>query len=92
MENKYHVKHKRQNLTDWQKDVHRFQFWYQGEKEAQCVSGLDVFFDDNDVIPDDVKISVQEYILHLMDTKENTWSVPRGAQKIADAYCAEEFY
>lgn len=88
--NNYHVKHKRQNLTDFQKDIHRFKFWYNGEKEACCVSGFDVFFDDNDIIPSEVKKDVTEFIWKLM-SKESTWSVPKGAREIADAYCAENF-
>ena len=88
--NKYGVKHKRQKFYDWQKDIHRFKFYYNGEKEACCVAGFDVFFDDNDIIPEEVKKDVAETIWKLMD-KESTWSVPKGAREIADAYCAEEF-
>ena len=88
--NKYGVKHKRQKFYDWQKDIHRFKFWYNGEKEACCISGFDVFFDDSDIIPAEVKKDVTEAIWKLMD-KERTWSVPRGAIEIADAYCSEEF-
>ena len=89
--NNYHVRHKRQNLADFQKDIHRFKFWYNGEKEACCVSGFDVFFDYEDNIPDEVKANVHETILKLMKN-ERSWSAPKGAQEIADAYCAEEFY
>ena len=88
--NKYGVKHKRQKFSDWQKDIHRFKFFHDGEKEACCVSGLDVFFNDNDDIPEEVKVDVTETIWKLM-SKEHTWSVPKGAREIADAYCAEEF-
>ena len=91
IQNQYHVKHKRQSLTDFQKDIHRFSFWYNGEKEACCVSGFDVFFDDNDIIPAEVKKDVRKTIWKLMDKNERKWSVPKGAQEIADAYCAAEF-
>lgn len=88
--NAYGVKHKRQNLCDWQKDIHRFKFFYNGEKEVCCVGGLDVFFDDKDIIPEEVKKDITEYIWKLMD-KELAWSVPKGAREIAEAYCKEEF-
>lgn len=89
--NKYYIKHKRQNLADFQNDIHRFKFWYDGEKECYCVSGLNVFFNDNDNIPDDVKINVSEAILNLIDKNESKWSVPKGAYRIVGDYCAEEF-
>lgn len=89
--NKYHIKHKRQNLADFQNDIHRFKFWYNGEKESYCVSGLNVFFDDGDNIPDDVKVDISGAILNLIDKNESKWSVPKEAYRIANAYCAEEF-
>lgn len=91
MGNTYGVKHKRQTLEDFQKDIHRFTFFYNGQKELICVSGFDIFFDEEDSIPEGVQHSIARYVWYLMTTRENTWATPAGAQKIADAYCAEEF-
>ena len=89
--NKYHVKHKRQNIVDFRNDCHRFSFWYDGkEMEASCYGAVSVFFDHVD-IPEDVKDEVLETIYNLIDKNEKKWSVPKAAQEIADAYCAEEF-
>lgn len=90
-ENKYHVKHKRQTLEDFQMDIHKFSFWFNGQRTASCVGCVSVFFDDEANIPEEVKTEVQKAIFNLIDKNENKWSVPRGAQEIADAYCAEEF-
>ena len=90
--NKYHVKHKRQNLTDFNDDCHRFKFWYdEKEMEAICHRSVSVFFSDED-IPEDVKCEVQKKIYNLIDNNEFKWAVPKGAREIADAYCAEEFH
>lgn len=90
--NNYHVKHKRQSLTDFQNDCHRFKFWYNGkEMEASCHRAVSVFFSDES-IPEDVKCDVQKTIYNLIDKNESKWSVPKGAREIADAYCAEEFH
>jgi hypothetical protein len=91
MENKYFVKHKRQTLADFQKDIHKFSFWYKGQKTASCVGGVSVFFEDEAAVPEDVKEAVQATIYQLIDQNEGKWSAPKGAQQIADAYCAEEF-
>ena len=89
--NKYCIKHKRQNMLDFNSDCHRFSFWYGGkEYEASCYGAVNVFFDDES-IPEYVQCDVQEVIYKLIDKKENKWSVPRGAQEIADTYCAENF-
>lgn len=89
--NKYHIKHKRQTLVDFNNDCHRFSFWYGGkEMEASCYGAVSVFFDD-ETIPEDVQCEVQEEIYKLIDKNEDKWSVSRSAQEIADAYCKENF-
>lgn len=87
---KYHVKHKRQSIVDFLNDIHRFKFWYNGEKEATCVDSVSVFFNDEN-IPEDVKCEIQKEIYDLIDKNERTWSVPNSAYDIADTYCAEEY-
>ena len=85
------LKHKRQTLYDFQNDCHRFSLWHNGkETEVQCYSHIDVFFDD-ETIPEDVKYNIQKKIYELIDTNEPRWTLPKGAQEIADAYCAENF-
>ena len=89
--NKYCVKHKRQTLSDFTKDCHRFSFWYNGkEKEVSCYGAVSIFFDDESV-PDDVKYEISVMVYKLIDKNESKWSVPRGAQEIADAYCEKNF-
>ena len=89
---KCNLKHKRQTLHDFQNDCHRFSLWFNGkETEVQCYSHVSVFFDD-ETIPDSVKCEVQKKVYELIDENENKWTVPKGAQAIADAYCAENFY
>lgn len=90
--NKYHVKHKRQNIIDFNSDCHRFSFWYNNkEMEASCYGSVDVLFNDG-TIPEDVKCEVQNKIYQLIDKYEYSWSVPKAAQEIADKYCKENFY
>lgn len=89
MKNVYNVKHKPQTIEDFQMDIHRFTYMYKEVREASCVSRLSVFF--NDKLPEEVETEIRRYIWYLIDTKENQWSIPDGAQEIADAYCAEEF-
>lgn len=89
--NKYHVKHKRQTLADFTKDIHRFSFWYNGEKEVCCINSLYIAYNCKDDIPDHVREEVRKAVYWLMDNNERKWSVPKGAQEIADAYCAAEF-
>lgn len=92
MKNKYKVHHKRQTLVDFQNDSHWFHFEYNGTSYmAVCHGAVDVSFDD-ETIPDEVKCSVQTKIYEMIDKYEKTWSLPKGAQEIADAYCADEFY
>lgn len=87
----YTVKHKRQTTEDFTKDLHRFQIVYNGkESEAQCVDSCSVFFDDES-IPDDIQCEIMDDIYDMIDRSENNWSVPKGAQEIANAYCKEEF-
>ena len=87
----YRLKHKRQTLVDFNNDCHRFTLWYGGkETEVSCYQALSIFFDDED-IPDDVRDDIQEDIYALIDKNEDKWSVPKGAQEIADAYCKENF-
>ena len=88
--NKYNVHHKRQTLANFLKDIHEFHFEYNGDKIASCVSAVTVVFDDES-IPEDVKLDVQNKIFEMIDKYENKWSLPRGAKEIADAYCEEEF-
>lgn len=89
--NKYCIKHKRQNMVDFNSDCHRFSFWYGGkEYEASCYGAVSVFFNDEN-IPEYVQCDVQEAIYKLIDKNESKWSVPKGAQEIADAYCVENF-
>lgn len=90
MENKYHVKHIKQNLDDFQNDIHRFSFWYNGQHCASCIGAVTVLFHD-DNIPEDVGFEVEKKIYQLIDTNESKWALPYGAQEIIDAYCAEEF-
>jgi hypothetical protein len=85
------LKHKRQTLIDFQHDCHRFSLWLNGKEiEAKCYGLVDVVFDD-ETIPYDIKCEVQKKIWELIDTSENRWTVPKFAQEIADAYCAENF-
>lgn len=85
------LKHKRQTLADFQNDCHRFSLWFNGkETEVQCYGLVDVFFDKS--IPGGVMTEVQKKVYELIDENEARWTVPKGAQEIADAYCAEEFY
>lgn len=87
----YRVKHKRQNISDFNNDCHRFSLWYNGkETEVSCYGAMSVFFSD-ETIPEDVKCAVQKEIYNLIDKNENKWSVPKGAREIANAYCAENF-
>ena len=87
----YSLKHKRQTLSDFQNDCHRFSLWHNGsETEVQCYGHVSVFFDD-DTISEDVKYEIQKKVYELIDENEHRWAVPKGAQEIADAYCAEEF-
>ena len=97
---KYYLKHKRQTLADFNNDCHRFSFHWAGkEREAACYDAVSVFFDDEDAngnaalppIPEEVKGEIIDEIYALIDKNEDKWSVPRGAQAIADAYCAENF-
>ena len=97
---KYQMKHKRQTLTDFNNDCHRFSFFFDGkEREAICYDAVSVFFDDEDTdgkaalppIPENVKGEIVDEIYALIDKNEGTWSIPRGAQAIADAYCEENF-
>ena len=85
------LKHKRQTLADFQNDCHRFSLWFAGkESEVQCYGLVDTFFDNED-IPSDVKCQVQTKVWELIDKNDNRWALPKGAQEIADAYCAENF-
>jgi hypothetical protein len=85
------LKHKRQTLSDFQNDCHRFSLWFNGkETEVQCYGLVDVFFDD-ETIPNDVKCEVQKKVWELIDENENKWAAPKGAQEIADTYCEENF-
>lgn len=89
--NNYRVKHKKQNLVDFQNDCHRFSLWYgRKETEVSCYGAMSVFFDDEN-IPEDVKCEVQKKIYDLIDKNEYKWSVPRDTREIANAYCAENF-
>lgn len=89
--NKYFVKHKRQTLEDFQMDCHRFSFWYDNRLHtASCFHAVSVYFSD-ETIPENVKLSVQDRIYHLIDSCESRWSVPKAAQAIADKYCADNF-
>lgn len=86
------LKHQMQTLADFQNDCHRFSLWFNGrETEVQCYGLVDVFFDD-ETIPMDVKCEVQKKVWELIDENERKWTVPKGAQEIADAYCADNFY
>lgn len=86
------LKHKRQTLADFNNGCHRFSLWFNGkETEVQCYGLVDVFFDD-ETIPDDVKCEIQKKVWELIDENEHRWTVPKRAQEIADAYCAENFY
>lgn len=89
MKNIFNVRHKPQTIEDFQKDIHRFTYSYNGVKEASCVSRLSVFFDDK--LPEAVETEVRRYVWYLIDTQEDKWSLPNGAKELADAYCAEEF-
>ena len=87
----YRIKHRRQNMVDFNNDCHRFSLWYGGkETEVSCYDAVSVFFEDES-IPEDIQCAVQEEIYNLIDKNEHKWSVPRGAREIADAYCAENF-
>lgn len=87
-----YLRHKKQAITDFQNDCHRFSLFVNGkETEVQCYGLVDVLFDD-ETIPMDVKCEVQKKVWELIDENERKWAVPKGAQEIADAYCAEEFY
>lgn len=87
----YRLKHKRQTLADFRNDCHRFTLWYNGkETEVSCYDALSVFFDDEN-IPEEIRCSIQDDIYDLIDKNECKWSVPKGAQEIADAYCRENF-
>lgn len=87
----YRVKHKRQNLVDFQSDCHRFNLWYNGkETEVSCYGSVSVFFEDES-IPEDMKCEVQKEIYNLIDKNERKWSVPKGAREIANAYFEEEY-
>lgn len=86
------LKHKRQTLFDFHNDCHRFSLWLNGNiTEVQCYGLIDVFFDD-ETIPIDVKCEVQKKVWELIDENCHRWTIPKGAQEIADAYCAENFY
>lgn len=83
------VKHKRQTLNDWQNDIHRFSFWYDGkEREAICIGALTVDFDG--YLPDKVRTEVADAVYLAMDKKEETWSLPKGAKEIMDNYFKDE--
>lgn len=85
------LRHKRKTLADFQNDCHRFSLWFNGkETEVRCYGLVDVFFDD-ETIPNDVKCEVQKKVWELIDEHERKWTAPKGAQEIADAYCAENF-
>ena len=88
----YNVRHKRQTLADFQKDIHRFKFWYDGEKEVACVNSLYVKFNREDNIPYAVRNEICMIVYELIDKNEDKWSAPLGAYSIADAYCAENFH
>lgn len=91
--NRYYVRHVRQSLDDFNKDIHRFTYILDGVKrKASIVGNVSVFFENENDIPDTVKYNVQEKIYSLMNKYEKRWSVPNGAQEIADSYCAEEFH
>ena len=89
MKNIYNVRHKPQSIEDFQMDMHRFTYSYRGIREASCINRLSVFFEDK--LPEEVETEIRRYIWYLIDTKEDQWVPPTGAQEIADAYCAEEF-
>lgn len=90
--NPYKVYHKRQTLNDFVSDTHWFHFEYNGTRYmASCHNAVFVNFDDEATLPEDVMCAVQNKIYEMMDKYEKQWSLPRGAQEIADAYCAEEF-
>lgn len=90
--NPYRVHHKRQTLNDFANDMHWFHFEYNGLRYmASCHNAAFVDFADETSLPEDVKCAVQSKIYDMMDKYESSWSVPRGAQEIADAYCDEEF-
>lgn len=87
----YLLKHKRQTLADFNKDCHRFSFWYNGKSyEASCYGSATVIFSDEN-IPENVKCDIQEEIYSAIDKNEQKWAVPDGAVEIIDAYCAENF-
>ena len=90
--NEYKVHHKRQRLADFQNDIHWFHFKYNGTRYmASCQNAAFVDFENEDALPEDVMVAVQNKIYEMMDKYEKSWSIPKGAQEIADAYCAEEF-
>lgn len=82
MVNRFHVKHKRQSLADFNNSCHRFKFWYNGkEMEVSCYCSVSVFFDDEN-IPEDIKQEVQKMVYNLIDKNESKWSIPSGAKDI----------
>lgn len=88
-----HLRHKRQTLSDFQNDCHRFSLWFNGnETEVQCYGRVDVFFDDKENIPDTVQYEVLKKIYELIDEREFKWAVPKSAQEIANEYCVENFF
>jgi hypothetical protein len=59
---------------------------------ASCQNATFVDFKDENILPEDVMCDVQKTIYEMIDKYERTWSVPKGAIEIADAYCKENFY
>ena len=86
------LKHKRQTLSDFQNDCHRFSLWFDGkETEVQCYGLVDVLFED-ETISEDVKVEIQKKVWELIDKNERRWAVPKSAQEIANEYCVENFF
>ncbi len=88
----FKIKHINQTLEDFQKDIHRFTVEYEGKiYNAYCVGALTINLED--MVPNNLSNQIMDEIWNMIDKYEHTdaWPVPEGAQKIADAYCKEEF-
>ena len=84
--NKYKVRHIRQSINDFQMDIHRFKYTYNGvEHEANLIGAVTVHFKDFNP-PQNIQEEVMDYIYKLFDAKEKDWNPPKRAYELAEYY------
>lgn len=87
MENKYNVRHVPQTLYDYQRDIHWFTFYYNGEKiKASSIFGISIVYHHNGHLPAEVKKEVENTIWTKIRKSEKKWAIPKGAEECPYGY------